>query len=107
MCYGGTFDHLHSGHKLFITQAALVAKKKMLIGVTGDELLVKKKFAEQLEDYETRAKEVELFLRRLAGNDIELDIFVLRDAAGKSATDTEIQACVLTKEVEKGGQFIN
>ena len=29
------------------------------------------------------------------------------DAAGKSATDPKIHACVLTKEVEKGGQMIN
>ena len=75
ICLGGTLDHLHSGHKLFLTQAALVVGKRMLIGVTGDELLKKKKFAEFLEDYEVRAKNVEKFYRRLCGDEIELNIF--------------------------------
>lgn len=72
---------------MFITQAALVTKKRMLLGVTGDELLKKKNYAQYLETYEERSKGVEMFLRRLCGPDLELDIFVLKDAAGSAATD--------------------
>ena len=35
MCLGGTFDHLHAGHRLLLTMAALVASRRVVCGVTG------------------------------------------------------------------------
>lgn len=32
---GGTFDHLHAGHKILLSMAAWVARKKVIVGVTG------------------------------------------------------------------------
>lgn len=32
---GGTFDHLHSGHKILLSMAAWIAHGKVIIGVTG------------------------------------------------------------------------
>lgn len=32
---GGTFDHLHAGHKILLSMAAWIARKKVIIGVTG------------------------------------------------------------------------
>ena len=32
---GGTFDHLHVGHKILLSMAALIAKEKIIVGVTG------------------------------------------------------------------------
>ena len=32
---GGTFDHLHAGHKILLTMAALVARSRLIIGITG------------------------------------------------------------------------
>lgn len=32
---GGTFDHLHVGHKLLLSQAALIARKGILCGISG------------------------------------------------------------------------
>jgi hypothetical protein len=32
---GGTFDHLHAGHRLLLASAALIATKKLYIGITG------------------------------------------------------------------------
>ena len=40
-CMGGTCDHLHSGHKIFFGAAALNTKK-LMIGVTCQEMLGKK-----------------------------------------------------------------
>ena len=48
VCLGGTFDHMHLGHKLLLTQALLNSQHKMLVGVTGDSLLKKKAYAEYL-----------------------------------------------------------
>jgi len=32
---GGTFDHLHAGHKILLSMAAWIARKKVIVGVTG------------------------------------------------------------------------
>jgi len=65
---GGTFDHLHIGHKLLLTMTAFMVDgapqedagvdRSMTIGITGDQLLVNKKFAEQLESWEERKDSV-------------------------------------------------
>lgn len=33
---GGTFDHLHAGHKILLTMTALLANKSVVVGVTGE-----------------------------------------------------------------------
>ena len=35
---GGTFDHLHAGHKILLSMAAWISRKKLIVGVTGSEL---------------------------------------------------------------------
>jgi bifunctional ADP-heptose synthase (sugar kinase/adenylyltransferase) len=32
---GGTFDHLHAGHKLLLTAAAFVTRDELICGLTG------------------------------------------------------------------------
>jgi pantetheine-phosphate adenylyltransferase len=32
---GGTFDHLHLGHKILLSMAALLASEKLIVGMTG------------------------------------------------------------------------
>mmetsp|Transcript_1325 Transcript_1325/g.1710 ORF Transcript_1325/g.1710 Transcript_1325/m.1710 type:complete len:224 (-) Transcript_1325:168-839(-) len=108
ICMGGTFDHMHSGHRLLLTQAALLTRDRMLIGVTSDALLKKKSYANIIQDFEARCESVRAFLSRLRGPDKPTaDIFELNDPAGRAATDPEIEACILTPEVRKGGDIIN
>lgn len=40
---GGTFDRLHAGHKIMLTEAVLRAEKRVVVGVTDDNM-VKCKF---------------------------------------------------------------
>ena len=56
---GGTFDHLHVGHKLLLTATVFIAQpdagdREITVGITGDELLVKKKHASVLESWDIR-----------------------------------------------------
>ena len=68
---GGTFDHLHIGHKLLLfgTALALTPKSsspyKITIGITGDALLTNKKFASVMESWETRQERVADFVESL------------------------------------------
>jgi hypothetical protein len=32
---GGTFDHFHSGHKILLTSAVLLATNEVIVGVSG------------------------------------------------------------------------
>jgi phosphopantetheine adenylyltransferase len=68
---GGTFDHLHAGHKLLLTATALLlqpasnaatAHRRLIVGITGDELLKNKKFAEYLGSWIQRQEDVVDFL---------------------------------------------
>lgn len=65
---GGTFDHLHAGHKLLLTMTALVLDPEpspgwcIAVGITGDELLKKKQYREVLESFEQRLSAVRHFL---------------------------------------------
>ena len=35
VCLGGTFDRLHGGHKLPLTAAALLCRKRLTVGICG------------------------------------------------------------------------
>ncbi|MCJ1233269.1 hypothetical protein MMC14_001224 [Varicellaria rhodocarpa] len=69
---GGTFDHLHAGHKLLLTATAallepqleseFLRKRCLTIGITGDELLTSKRYAAYLQSWEERQSAVYQFL---------------------------------------------
>jgi phosphopantetheine adenylyltransferase len=68
---GGTFDHLHIGHKLLLTMFAFVLGRRqaseqtpsiLTVGITGDALLKNKKFADHLESWKRRQESTHEFL---------------------------------------------
>lgn len=68
---GGTFDHLHPGHKLLLHGTVLLMQlpdkhtsqtSTLIIGVSGDPMLQTKKFADELESWDTRCRSVLAFL---------------------------------------------
>jgi len=62
---GGTFDHLHEGHK-FLLKTALDLSEKVEIGLTTQKLLENKKCASKLEDYQTRENNLKKFIISIA-----------------------------------------
>jgi phosphopantetheine adenylyltransferase len=80
---GGTFDHLHAGHKLLLTATAAVLEpsrrstegkeRTLTVGITGDELLKNKKYSETLESWEERQKAVIRFLSALLEPNVSLE----------------------------------
>ena len=75
-------------------------------GVTSDSLLTKKAYAHLIEPYEVRKRAVEVFLRRVSPS-LKVEFFELKDSSGIAATMEDLDACVLTRETEKGGRIIN
>ena len=76
---GGTFDHLHAGHKLLLTMTALRPSAslyeesrefnqggiQLTIGITSDEILKEKQFREEMQSWDVRNDLVEQFLGSL------------------------------------------
>ncbi|KAI5369557.1 Putative rossmann-like alpha/beta/alpha sandwich protein [Septoria linicola] len=69
---GGTWDHLHIGHKLLITMTVFAVdvrdaseKRSATIGITGDQLLVNKKHASLVESWVDRQKAVATFFNAI------------------------------------------
>ncbi len=58
---GGTFDHLHDGHK-FLLKTALDLSETIEIGLTSQKLLKNKKSPSKLEDYDTRKNKLKSFI---------------------------------------------
>lgn len=97
---------MHLGHKLLLTQACLVTSEVLHIGITGDALLQKKAYSEFLEPFDTRKSRVLNFVSVLYPY-LKIKVFELSDPIGVAGTNALIEACILTREVEKGGKMIN
>lgn len=139
---GGTFDHLHAGHKLLLTMTAFVlgpgttGGSCLTIGITGDELLKKKQYREELEDFFERQSAVQYFLLGILElmspghvlektqratsaepfgrelHDILKSGLIIKyveifDPCGPTITDEAISALVLSAETMSGGRVVN
>ncbi|KAI9490790.1 hypothetical protein BDB00DRAFT_836151 [Zychaea mexicana] len=103
---GGTFDHIHAGHKILLTMTALLAKKSITVGVTDDSMLVSKKHRELIASTESRIENVKRFLHVIRRG-IEYVVVPISDPYGPTITDPKLQAIVVSKETEKGGDAVN
>lgn len=144
VCLGGTFDYLHPGHKLLLAAGALllqVPRKdsssrpcRYIIGITGDDMLRSKKFADYVQSWEVRARNVLLFLSQVLelsdrgwkkgttaqveeqdgdfratfrDGTIQVQCVRIQDAFGPTITVEDIEALVVSGETRSGGQAVN
>ena len=112
---GGTFDHLHPGHKILLSITAYLSSRKLICGITGtsiefttnkdDALLKNKKYAQFLESISLRIENVRKFLTLIARN-LELELIPIQDVYGPTAYDPEISALVISEETKAGADSI-
>ncbi|KAJ6438720.1 cytidylyltransferase [Purpureocillium lavendulum] len=123
LCLGGTFDHLHPGHKLLLHASTLLLRVPLIednindtppctliIGVSSDELLKRKKYAEELQSWDERSRSVLQFLATVLGepSTAELRVTDVVPAAAGDADRTAAQTAevdVPTRELH--GRFRN
>ena len=103
---GGTFDHVHAGHKILLTAAALVTTIDLLCGVTDSALLGSKKHAKQLQSLSERIKSVETFLANIKPG-LKYEVVPISDAAGPTAHRSEFEALVVSEETKASGGKLN
>lgn len=104
---GGTFDHLHDGHKILLSMAYFLTSKRMIIGVTGLELLKNKKFSEVLELFNQRQNSVVQFLDLIMDEIVHYEIYQINDICGPTGYIEAIDGLVISHETLSGGEFVN
>ena len=103
---GGTFDHLHVGHKLLLATASTLCSEKLLIGVTHEELLKKKKFSDLVQSYDDRKISVMNFLK-VINPILNVKIVPISDPIGPSGTESDLDLLIVSQETVSGIQSIN
>ncbi|KAK4704287.1 pantetheine-phosphate adenylyltransferase, partial [Phenoliferia sp. Uapishka_3] len=99
---GGTFDHLHPGHKILLTMSAAITTERIIVGVTDPTLLTHKKYANLVQSIEDRIEAVREFLE-LVRPGIKHDVVPISDIYGPTSSDPTIQAIVVSDETRQGG----
>ena len=59
---GGTFDHMHSGHRLLLAAASLICDKRITVGLSEGPLLQRKILKELIEPFQDRKTKLEEFI---------------------------------------------
>jgi len=103
---GGTFDHLHAGHKILLSMGAWIASRKLIVGLTVDLLLKNKSNAHVLEPLQTRTEKTRSFLQ-LFRADLNYDLVSIKDVYGPTGTDPDIHALVVSRETLGGAAAID
>lgn len=109
---GGTFDHLHDGHKILLSSAVFLTKSKLVVGITGPVLLKNKKFSETLESFGARQASVTNFLNLLTRHsslerNFRYEIYQINDVCGPTGYLRDLDALIVSEESVKGGEFVN
>ncbi|PWN28509.1 WD40 repeat-like protein [Jaminaea rosea] len=112
LALGGTFDHLHCGHKILLSLSALIATELLIVGITGDSMLAKKTHPELVESIQERRAAVRQFLQTFTSTmprkrRMRYNLAALKDVAGPAGTEVELQAMLLTEETVSGGDYID
>jgi len=95
---GGTFDHLHQGHK-YLIRIALRLAHKIEIGLTSQDLLKNKKTHSKLEDYATRKKKLKDFIKSFTDlNRVSIVEIKSWDDMAKYSQNPEYDGLIVSEE---------
>jgi pantetheine-phosphate adenylyltransferase len=102
---GGTFDHLHEGH-FFLLKTAFKVAEKVIIGLTTDALLKNKAYAEYLQPFDIRQKNIIEFVSTFT-NPARVSFAPLSDPFGPAITSKEMEVLVISAETLPNAKKVN
>ncbi len=102
---GGTFDHLHAGHHSHLSTAADTAPR-LTIGLTSDEMIVRKPFAYSLEPYDVRRAGLVAWFAKYAPK-ADYEIVKINDIYGPAGHVAEYDALVATASTQANAALVN
>ncbi|KAJ1527141.1 hypothetical protein ONE63_008674 [Megalurothrips usitatus] len=103
---GGTFDRLHAGHKILLSEAVLRCRRKLTVGVTDESMLKSKCLTELIGACHQRMSDVLEFLQDIDPN-IEYDVVPISDPFGPTIVEPSFEMIVVSDETLRGGLKIN
>tara|TARA_B100000029_G_scaffold223202_1_gene221119 strand:+ start:1201 stop:1662 length:462 start_codon:yes stop_codon:yes gene_type:complete len=101
---GGTFDLIHAGHIALLNEG-FSKSKKVIIGLTSDELAVKKG-KKLINDFQKRYSTLESLLTEKFPNS-EFEIARLDNDFGPAVIKEDIDALVVSEETSNKGKLLN
>ena len=105
---GGTFDRLHSGHKILLSQSLLRANKTITVGVTsGNEMMKNKVLPELMLSTEERIQGIKEFLSDCYPYLDAYNVVPIVDPFGPSTVDPKLELIVGSEETERGCHKVN
>lgn len=118
MVLGGTFDRLHNGHKVLLSQAVLLARSHITCGVTDKEMIhselcclfnfsPEKHLWELIKPVSERIAAVEEFVRDVGGGRVQCMGEPIIDPFGPSIEDASLECIIVSQETLKGGNAVN
>eukprot|EP00210_Caulerpa_lentillifera_P000267 g260.t1 len=105
---GGTYDHLHAGHRLVLSVCALITSQKLFIGITDEGYLQGKKYKELIHSLRQRKETISSFIHHI-NKDLDFQFSVLRDPQEPVLAEVyaNLDALVVSMETLAGGEAVN
>ncbi|XP_076750175.1 bifunctional Phosphopantetheine adenylyltransferase - Dephospho-CoA kinase isoform X3 [Xylocopa sonorina] len=103
---GGTFDRIHNGHKIFLSEAILRCTEKLTVGVTDTNMLSGKLLWELIEPCPTRILNLRNFLEDV-DTSLTYNVVPIEDMYGPTKFDPTFEMLVVSEETKRGGDKVN
>ncbi|CAG0898054.1 unnamed protein product [Cyprideis torosa] len=103
---GGTFDRLHNGHKVLLSEALVRTGNKLTIGITDGPMLVKKTLFPLIEPVDDRIAKLVEFLNDVDPT-VKPNVVPITDPVGPSGEDPSMELIVVSSETERGADVVN
>lgn len=100
---GGTFDHLHIGHKKLLL-ACFQSGEKVTIGITAGAMVRHKQYNHSIQSYAVRTRQILKFAQQQQKS---VEIVKLRDIFGPTIEKNSFEALFVTEDTISGAEQIN